>query len=196
VLLSGTGFNSYTGYQIHLTWNPAAFSFSSVNTVGALLDSTTNGVLCIPTDLGPGSYEIGCVGNLQQVFATGGLAATFILTPLQNGCSSLHLFTLGPPDGPTGATGQFTGTFTISTLSMTQQNQLIDGIACYPPPPATPTPASVGGTGFLEVGGRGNDLSTGPASRRSMLPFVFFGAAVLMLLLFGGWYRQRRASRR
>lgn len=103
----GEGFVPYTGWSIHLRWDPAVFSFDSAAGAGPFAGS---GAICAgPTaDADGAGTVLSCslVGNAAQT--SSGSLATFTLAPKGNGCSALHITTLGPPDGGDTTTGSYT----------------------------------------------------------------------------------------
>lgn len=139
---TGSGFDPYSGFNIHLRWDASIFKFDSANDTGTVINSPFCPAPAVDGDNAGVIYA--CTATSTPT-TTGGLLATIVLTPVSVGCSALHLFTLGPPDG--GDTT--TGTYTIDPSDFTPQtNTLSDGAAnnlgasCTPPGPATSTPTA------------------------------------------------------
>lgn len=140
---TGSGFDPYLGFNVHLRWDPAVFTFSSASNTGTILAQP----FCPPAaaDGDGGGVAWGCTA-LGGSSTTTGLLGTLILTPAASGCSALHLFTFGGPDGGTATTG----TYTIAEDFTPQSNTYQDGAAnvagntCTPagPPTSTPTPSN------------------------------------------------------
>ncbi|MHB8377802.1 MAG: hypothetical protein ACYDEB_12735 [Dehalococcoidia bacterium] len=149
VLISGSGFSPYVGFALHLRWDPTVFHFSSATNTGGLFDA---GGFCPAADPNTfdadgGGVQYSCTTLTGPKTATGQLALISI-TPLGTGCSSVHMFTYGPPDGGTGATGTYTvndGDFQPQANTYGPNlNVNQAGLACTPvgTPTATPTPAN------------------------------------------------------
>lgn len=143
VPISATGsvVDPYFGFNIHLTWDPGVFTFSSANNTGTVI----NAPFCPPpaVDAGGGGVIFGCTSTGGSTSTTG-LLGTIVLTPI-SGCSALHLFTFGPPDNGDSTTG----TYTINAADFTaQSNTYTDGSAdatgaqCSPSATSTPAPAA------------------------------------------------------
>lgn len=101
----------YTEVNVHLRWDPAVFTFSSLDTTGTVLPSP----LCltaISQDTDGGGVIIGCASTGSQTTATG-LLGTVVLTPAATGCSTLHLFTYVKQDHG----DETTGTYVINAFS-------------------------------------------------------------------------------
>ena len=115
VSTTGTGLAAYTGFNVHLRWDQAVFSFSSANSTGTVIA----GALCpaaVPDADGAGvTFACTSVGGAGTTAP--GLLATIVLTPTGAGCSPLHLFTYGGADGGNASTG----TYTIDATTHTPQ---------------------------------------------------------------------------
>src|ERR1700674_1120220 len=111
----GSTFDPYAGFNVHLRWDLSVFSFSSANDSGTVLTSP----FCAPplVDGDSAGVVYACTG-LGGPSTTAGLLGTILLTPAASGCSALHLFTLGPPDG--GDAGN--GTYTVNAADDTPQS--------------------------------------------------------------------------
>jgi hypothetical protein len=114
----------YSGLNVHLRWDSAIFKLVP----SAIKDSPLATPFCLDpvpdTDGGGASYACGATGGLTT---TTGVLATIVLAPAAaSGCSSLHLFTYGAPDG-----GDFsTGTFLVDAGSnVPEPAHYIDGSA-------------------------------------------------------------------
>ena len=67
-----------------------------------------------------------CTSTNAASISTTGLLATIVLTPAASGCSALHLFTFGAPDG--GVAND--GTYTVdATANAPQTTAYVDGSA-------------------------------------------------------------------
>jgi hypothetical protein len=117
VITTGTGFDPYVGFNARLLWDPAIFAFSSFNSTGTVI----NFAFCVPPFTGAdpdgGGIIVACAA-LGAPTTTTGLLGTIVLAPVGVGCSNLHLFTFGPPDGGDGTTG----TYTLDEDSQPQDN--------------------------------------------------------------------------
>ena len=102
---TGTALPAYAGFNIHVRWDSAVFSFDSANTTGSVIA----GPLCASfPDADGGGARYACISG--GTTASSGLLGTIVLTPAASGCSQLHLFTLSPPDSG----DQLTGTFLLN----------------------------------------------------------------------------------
>ncbi len=142
VYATGSGFDPYFGFMVHLTWNTDLLAFDNASGVGGVFDPVTGAGACYPANLGirGGGVLFGCY-TLGQMTTNTGLLATISLIPLQTGCSRLHLFTAGPPDGG----GTDVGTVTWDQYGNAQSNAYIDGSTTdsgVPCTPGTPTPGT------------------------------------------------------
>ncbi len=137
---AGSGFVAYSGFNIRLKWDPTVFSFSSANSTGSVIPGSP---FCPPanTSLDPGGDGVvfACTGLSGPTTSTG-LLATIVLTPAASGCSALHLFTFGPPDGGTSGSGTFTNNPTPMTNTYQDGTANVAGMTCSPG--ATPTPTN------------------------------------------------------
>ena len=153
--LFGTA-NAYDGFNAHLRWDPAVFSFSSMDPTGGLFDpgaSPATGFCVGPDttsfDSDGGGVTLGCAG-FAGTTASNHLLITVALTPAASGCSAIHLVTYGAPDGG----DESSGTYTENAADVTPQtNRYYDttsdvaGNACTPPSSPGPGP-STGPGGF------------------------------------------------
>jgi hypothetical protein len=151
VSASGASFDPYETFGIHLRWTPGMFTFSSASGSGGVLDPAS-GNFCAPAntakfDADGGGVTFGCVhlGGSVDTSTGVGLMATFSLTPGTAGCTALHLFTYGPPDGGTKSDG----TMTLNPKTGTAQANAYgpdvavdaNGNTCTPGPGSAPTVA-------------------------------------------------------
>ncbi len=108
-VLTSASPNAYTGASVHLRFDGALLSFAGVQSGEAL--NPPNGGICVSTiqvDGGDGVIA-GCVVFGTYANASAGTLMRITLTPkTPAGCSNLHLFTYGPPDGGDVATGTYT----------------------------------------------------------------------------------------
>ncbi len=124
VSTTGSVPNSYAGSNLHIRWDATVFSFSSANATGSLFDPGASLGFCpapVPDGDG-GGVLFACTGF--NATSNLGLLATFNLTPVGTGCSTIHLFTFGPPDNGDSTTGSYT--IDGATFSP-QQNIYADG---------------------------------------------------------------------
>ena len=147
--------DAYQGFNVHLRWDPAVFSFSSASAAGGVFDPSVGSGTCPAANTGAfdadgGGVVFGCAGY-SATNASGKLLATFTLTPAASGCSKIHLYTFGPPDGGDSSSG----TFTVNAADFSAQaNAFYDGTAdtmghaCMPPAAAL-VPSTPGAQGQL-----------------------------------------------
>ena len=118
---TGTGFDPYNGFNLHLRWAPSVFSFTAVDTDGTVI----NGPGCaapVPDGDG-GGVTFNCMASGGPTTGSGHLG-TVMLTPLNMGCSMLHVFTFGTPDYGDISTG----TYTIDATTLVPEANLdVDG---------------------------------------------------------------------
>jgi len=121
---AGSGFAPYSGFSVHLRWTSSVFSFASANSTGTVIPSP----FCpasVPDSDGAG-VTYACTSTNAASISTTGLLATIVLTPAASGCSALHLFTFGAPDG--GVAND--GTYTVdATANAPQTTAYVDGSA-------------------------------------------------------------------
>ena len=139
IATTGSIVNAYSGFNIHLRWDPKVFSFSDANAAGGLFDpnahSATSCSLPQADDDG-GGVVFGCGGIgfcvigggcfVSPIITNAGLLATVVLTARHSGCSALHLVT----HAPLGNGGENRGTLTWSAvLPITPElNAYVDGV--------------------------------------------------------------------
>ncbi len=140
--------DSYQGFNLHVRWDPAVFSFSSASAAGGVFDPSVGSGTCPAANTGAfdadgGGVVFGCAGY-SATNASGKLLATFTLTPAASGCSKIHLYTFGSPDGG----DSISGTFTVNAADFSAQaNTYYDGTAdttghTCTPPAAAPVPSA------------------------------------------------------
>jgi Dockerin type I domain len=98
------------------------FGFSDVDYTGTIVA----GAACsapVP-DADGGGVTVGCRGSGPTV--SSGLLATLVLTPLNMGCSTMHLVMPGAPDNGGAAAGSYT---TDAVTLAPQSNAYVDGAA-------------------------------------------------------------------
>lgn len=148
VSAAGSGFDPYKSFSIHMRWDPAIFSpdVGGTSTAGTIIPSAFCPPPSTAIDVDGGGVVVACTGLGGSTSATG-LLATISMTPLVvSGCSALHLFTFGAPDGGTAGSGTFTGDATLQ--SKPQLNTYLDGTAnvagatCTVPGTPTSTPTA------------------------------------------------------
>lgn len=107
ITVSGDAASAYAGYNVHVRWDPKVFSFLPTK-------EATNSVLAAPycpapiLDSDGGGATYSCIAIGEPTKATG-LLTTVVLSPqAESGCSKLHLFTFGAPDGGDATTGTYT----------------------------------------------------------------------------------------
>ena len=123
ISVSGTGLDDYSGFNVHVRWDPAVFTFSSWSTTG----SAVSWPFPVPNVMDGDNAGVTVGGLLLGTSTTStGLLGTLSLTPAQSGCSALHLFTYGPPDGGDTSTGTYLIDFVTNEP---QANPLTDGTA-------------------------------------------------------------------
>ena len=147
IITTGSGFTAYSGFSIHLRWDPGVFSFSSADITGSVIPGSPfcPAANTATYDSDGGGVVFGCSG-LSGTTSSTGLLATIILTPAGSGCSALHLFTFGAPDGGTTGSGTYTNNPTTQTNTYLDGTSDVAGAACSPgvltptnTPTATPT---------------------------------------------------------
>ncbi len=141
--------NPYSGANVTLTWDPALLSFSSVDTSGTTL-AAAGTLLCLPAPYsgagGTGELDSCSVIGSPSI-TSAGLLMTFVLTVKANGCSSLHLVTLGPPDNGGGTFGTYTidaatGNAQANTYGTDVSVPVGSGACAAATPTASPTPSN------------------------------------------------------
>lgn len=128
----GSGFTPYMGFNVHLRWDPAVFSYSSYSAASGPFDPANPNALCADTTLldgDGGGVVVGCVGvdlvgGGPRPVSTKGLLVKILLTP-KAGCSNLHLVTYGAPDGG----GDTAGSYTVDGTTAVQSNAVVNGSA-------------------------------------------------------------------
>ncbi len=123
VSTAGTGFMPYSGFSVHLRWISSVFTFSSANSGGTVIPSPLCPNPIIDSDGGGATYA--CAATAGSTTATG-LLATIVLTPAASGCSALHLFTFGAPDGGVANNGTYT---VDANTNAPQTTAYVDGSA-------------------------------------------------------------------
>ena len=116
ITTTGFGFSAYTGFNVHLRWDPAVFTFSSANSTGTIITTP----LCpaaVPDPDGAG-VTYACTSTNGTSTTDAGLLATITLAPAGAGCSPLHLYTYAGADNGDASTG----TYTIDAATNTPQN--------------------------------------------------------------------------
>jgi hypothetical protein len=103
VITTGSG-AVYSGFSVHLRWDRAVFSSSPADSSGSTLEAPFCPAPILDSDGGGATYSCIATGGLTK--ATG-LLTTIVLSPAGSGCSALHLFTYGDPDGGDAITGTF-----------------------------------------------------------------------------------------
>jgi hypothetical protein len=162
IVASTTAANPFTGFSVHLRWDSSIFRFVSANAGGSIVPNP----FCpsASQDADGAGATFGCVSLGVSSVTDPGLLATILLSPVGSGCSLLHLFTFGAPNGGDANTG----TFTVNSADQSvQSNAYADGAAdtagapCVPPtatpnstatstptqtatPTQTPTPTATG----------------------------------------------------
>ncbi len=104
VRTSGSASAPYAGFSVHLRWDKAVFTYSSANSTGAVLASPFCPSPTVDSDGAGVTYA--CTSTAGSVTTTG-LLATIVLAPAAAGCSPLHLFTFGAPDGGDARSGTY-----------------------------------------------------------------------------------------
>lgn len=103
VPISVSGTVDALGFNVHLRWDPAAFTFSSANASGSIIPSP----FCAQSiDTDGAGIVFGCATTGAHATQTG-LLATIVLTPASSGCSTLHLVTFGDPDAGDSGNGTY-----------------------------------------------------------------------------------------
>lgn len=154
-ILATASSTEFSGFNIHVLFDNSMFSFnpSSGFQSGGVLESSgaTSFCLAVVTD---GGHGITGTCNIVGTGSTtsGGTLATITLIPTATGCSNLHLFTYGPPDGGTSTTG----TYTIDAATTTVQSNsygVIDINSCAMPAihPVSAYEADVNHDGVVNV---------------------------------------------
>jgi SurA N-terminal domain len=123
VSTDGSGFAPYSGFSVHLRWSSSVFTYASASNTGTLIPSPFCPNPIVDSDGAGVTYA--CTSTSGSVTTTG-LLATIVLTPAASGCSPLHLFTFGAPDG--GAAND--GTYTVDAdTNAPQATAYVDGSA-------------------------------------------------------------------
>jgi len=165
IIAEGSGFPAYDGFNLHLRWSPGVFTFGDINAAGGLFDPAS-GAFCIANrdkyDADGGGVTFACtgLGSSSATTATG-LLATLTLRPSQSGCSKVHFFTFGSPDGGDSTSGTYTIDDDTSTAQANPYIDLgvdVDGQLCQsgeleppPTPSATSTTPVPGATPSLQA---------------------------------------------
>ena len=142
---AGSSTDPFGGFNIHLSWDSAIFSFDAADTndTGDIVPGTfctTDAV----TD--PNGVIFACTSLTSSTTSGPGLLGTIALTVEGAGCSDLHLFTFGAPDGGDNGTGTYTvnlDDFSAMTNTYTDGGSTEAGVSCSaggPTPTATNTP--------------------------------------------------------
>lgn len=102
----------YSGFSLHLRWDPAVFSFVAATSAGAVFDQGTGNAMCFANtsqfDHDGGGVVFSCSALGSTTVSAPALLATVALKPSGGGCSPLHLTTYGPPDWGDSSSGSFT----------------------------------------------------------------------------------------
>ena len=104
VRTTGSASAPYAGFSVHLRWDKAVFTYLSANSSGSVLASPFCPSPTVDSDGGGVPYA--CTSTSGSVTTTG-LLATIVLAPAAAGCSPLHLFTFGAPDGGDATSGTY-----------------------------------------------------------------------------------------
>ena len=104
VRTTGSASAPYAGFSVHLRWDKAVFTYLSANSSGSVLASPFCPSPTVDSDGGGVTYA--CTSTSGSVTTTG-LLATIVLAPAAAGCSPLHLFTFGAPDGGDATSGTY-----------------------------------------------------------------------------------------
>ena len=117
---AGGGFDSYDGFNLHLRWAPTVFGLSAVDGGGTVIEGSD----CWPTipDGDGGGVTFSCTAGGPTT--VNGVLATLMLAPLNMGCSTLHMVTLGSPDNGDVSTGSYT---VDAATKDPQANTYVDG---------------------------------------------------------------------
>jgi hypothetical protein len=99
----GTSLPAYTGFNIHLRWDPALFHYSADDSSGTIITSPS---CATAADSDGGGVVFGCTSLGGASTTDPGLLGTIALQPVGSGCSELHLFTLTGDHGD-GSTGTY-----------------------------------------------------------------------------------------
>lgn len=100
---TGAGFPPYSGFNLHLRWDPALFRFSSASNSGSVVPSP---ICAFFIDTDGGGVIYGCTATGDASTSATGLLGTITLQPIGAGCSLLHLFTI-TFDGGDDSTGTY-----------------------------------------------------------------------------------------
>lgn len=133
----------YSGFNLHLVWDPTLLSYASFDVTGSTLSSGSP--LCIPApDSGGAGAVVACSGVGSFSTTAAGLLVTYKLTPSGTpGCATLHLQTVNGADQG----GSTFGSYTINAADIEVQANTyaadvqvpVSGGVCAPP---TSTPTS------------------------------------------------------
>lgn len=104
VVTSGSGLDPYKGFNIHLTFNKSAVNVTTVSNSGTVILSPFCPSPVIDNATGNVTYACTALGGSTT---TAGLLAAFTFEVKGSGCSDIHIFTFGPPDGGNAATGTY-----------------------------------------------------------------------------------------
>jgi hypothetical protein len=117
VSTTGSDLTPYTGFSIHLRWDPSLFSFASASSAGSVIPGS---LFCpaarVDADGAGAIYACTAIGGSPTT--TAGLLATVSLTPVGTGCSALHLFTYGGADNGDAGSGTYTIDGTSAIVAM------------------------------------------------------------------------------
>jgi hypothetical protein len=117
VSTTGSNLTPYTGFSIHLRWDPSLFSFASASSAGSVIPGS---LFCpaarVDADGAGAIYACTAIGGSPTT--TAGLLATVSLTPVGTGCSALHLFTYGGADNGDAGSGTYTIDGTSAIVAM------------------------------------------------------------------------------
>lgn len=139
IAASGSGFSPFAGFQVHLRWDPAIFQLDSATSAGGPFDAAAGRGLCVgpitnlfDSDGGGMLFSCATIGSAGANptgpgVTAAGMIATVLFTPKGQGCSVLHLVTLGGADGGDSQSGSYTDSADGSAAA--QDNQYVDGSA-------------------------------------------------------------------
>jgi hypothetical protein len=111
--LEGDPAQPYSGFSVHLRWDPRVFALARATSRGGIFDLETGGpgAFCAgPSNVlddDGGGFTMGCVFLGPRATTAAGLLATITLTPRAAGCSAIHIETYGAADGGDSSTGSF-----------------------------------------------------------------------------------------
>lgn len=130
---AGSGFTPYTGFSIHLRWDPGVFTMSSATSNGGLFDAASGKAVCVGPqtstfDSDGGGMLLACALVGGQGISDVGTLITVVLAVNGSACTRLHLTTLGPPDGGDTSSGTYTMNPDADGNVLPQTNQLTDAV--------------------------------------------------------------------